>query len=65
MVATKNWKAKKFLKGLITDIFDHIALMKPGTYAKALKHALLAESLISARHQRITHIRAQQRQRGE
>lgn len=31
------------------DIVDHIALMKPSTYAEALGQALLAKGLISAR----------------
>lgn len=60
MIATKSRKAQKLLKALRVNIFYHNSLMKPSTYIEDLELTLLAEGLILARHQCMTHIHAQQ-----
>lgn len=60
MVVIESQKARKFLKGLRADIFNCIAILKPSSYVKVLKHAQVAEKLVAAQHQCITHICAQQ-----
>lgn len=59
MLATVSQKARKFLKVLKVDALIVFSILKPNSYAKVLEHAQLAEELIVARHQRITHIHAQ------
>lgn len=59
MVATESQKAQKFLRGLKTDIFNRIMILKPSTYVEALEHAQTAKGLVVAQHQRISHFHVQ------
>lgn len=48
-IATDSKKAMKFLKGMMNEIFDRVAMMKPATYVKAFENAKLAEELFAIR----------------
>lgn len=59
IIATKNKKAQKFLKGLRANIFDRVAMMRSNTYIEALEHSQLIKELLITRYRHIHNVIAQ------